>query len=309
METTIRKHKVIWTYVIALFTIAAFIGMRFQASGEIIPDSLLVKYGAPYAMDIYDGSFWGVITNSFLHNSFSAFLPNILFFLIVGWLIEKINGSWFLLFFGLSASIVSSCVELAFSADPGIGMTGVNFALLGYILVSKDIKWRNPWLRATPWFVVGFALFLCAEQIVKNDYTIAVFSLLSGLAFGLIVGITKSHRKFFYMVQFIIIGISALSLLYNPYSSEWNNVKGYQNQIKGNRAKARFYYQKALKIAPENAAARRNLKNLKLARLIDEAYEAHLNKQYGKARQLYIQILNMDKNNKWAADNLAELPQ
>ena len=83
MNSTTTKTKVIWTYIIGAFVLLAYIGMSYQSSTLEIPDSILVKYGAPYAKDIYDGQFWGVIANSFLQNNFTLFICNILFFVFM----------------------------------------------------------------------------------------------------------------------------------------------------------------------------------------------------------------------------------
>lgn len=307
MEST-RKKRVVWTFVIGLFTILTYVGMRFQISGEIIPDSILVKYGAPYAKDIYDGAVYGVITNTFLHRELTPFLLNILAFLIMGWIIERRNGMIFLLFFGLSTSLITSCIEMAISADPGIGLMGVNFAMLSYILLSPEMRWKNPWIRASPWFVVGIILFLCVEQIVKNDYQTAVFAILSGLLYGAIIALTKRIKWLFYPTQFIIISLAAVSVFYNPYSTEWNTVKGYRAQMSGDKKLAQHYYSDALKISPGNLAAKKNMKLLRLDRLMEIAYDFHSKKEYQTARKYYIQILKLDENNKWAKGNLRELP-
>ncbi len=308
METANRKKRVIWTYVISACVLVSYVVMRLQVSTEIIPDFKLEQFGAAYAKDIYDGAFWGVIVNSFLHSKFSAFILNFFFFFFVGRIIEKMNGSLFLLVFGLSASVITSCIELAMSSDPGIGMTGVNFALLGYILISPDIKWRNPWLRALPWFVVGITLFLCAEQIAKNDYQISVFSLLSGLVYGLLLGLLKRITWLFYTFQVILFSLCILSIVYNPYSSEWNNLKGYHFHQSGNREKATEFYKKAIELSPDNVAAKKNLKKIEIEKLMDVAYDYHAEKKYQKAREIYVQILTLDKTNQWASENLKELP-
>ncbi|MDB0062768.1 rhomboid family intramembrane serine protease [Crocinitomicaceae bacterium] len=308
MNSTTTKTKVIWTYIIGAFVLLAYIGMSYQSSTLEIPDSILVKYGAPYAIDIYDGQFWGVIANSFLQNNFTLFICNILFFVFIGRIVEKKNGTWFLLFFGLGSSIITSCAELAFSGDPGVGLTGVNFGLLGYILLSKKIVWKNPWLRASPWFFVGVVLFLCAEQIIQNDYKIAVFSILSGLVFGIVVALTQGIKWIFYFTQALFFSVSFVSLLYNPYSSEWHTFKGYRHIKEGKIKEAKIHYKKALKISPDNVAAQYNLKLIRIESLINKAYELHLNKDYTSARNVYIQILKIDETNKWAKENLAELP-
>ncbi len=308
MNSTTTNTKVLWTYVIGAFVILAYIGMGYQSSTLSIPDDILVKYGAPYAKDIYDGQFWGVIANSFLHNNFTLFICNILFFVFIGRIVEKKNGAWFLLFFGLGGSILTSCAELAFSDDAGVGLTGVNFGLLGYILLSKKIVWKNPWFRASLWFFVGVVLFLCAEQIIQNDYKIAVFSILSGLVLGIVVALTQGIKWLFYITQALFFSVSFISLMYHPYSSEWHTVKGYRLIQEGKIKEAKTHYKKALKISPDNVAARNNLKLIRMESLINKAYELHLNKDYASARNIYIQILKIDENNKWAQENLAELP-
>ncbi len=308
MTNSTRKFKVIWTYVIALYVLFAYLGLVYQAHGTLIPDELLVNYGANYAKDIYDGAFWGVIFNSLLHNSFSLFACNLLFFLVAGYQIEKRNGVQFLLFFGLSSSILTSCCELAFSGDPGVGLTGVNFALLGYVLVSTDIVWKNAWVRSIPWFFVGVVLFLCADQIIQNDFKIAVFSILSGIVFGVIIGFTKRINWLFYSLQFFFLVFSIVSLFYNPYSSEWQTVQGYRLQSAGKDDLAKIHYDEALRLAPDNVAARNNLKLIKINKLMDRAYALHLKKDYTSARYVYIQILNIDERNAWAKENLANLP-
>ncbi|MDG1348070.1 MAG: hypothetical protein P8P77_10655, partial [Crocinitomicaceae bacterium] len=76
----------------------------------------------------------------------------------------------------------------------------------------------------------------------------------------------------------------------------------------GKIKEAKIHYKKALKISPDNVAAQYNLKLIRIESLINKAYELHLNKDYTSARNVYIQILKIDETNKWAKENLAELP-
>lgn len=308
MDSLPNKKRVIWTYVIGLFTLTAFVLMRIQAGSTPIPDTILEKFGAPYAKDIYDGAIWGVISNSFLHNDYTYFTLNFIAFLLMGFVIERTKGTWFLLFMGLSGSLVTSCTELAFSSDPGIGLTGTNFAFLTYVLIAPEIKWRSLWLRTLPWFFIGVVLFICVEQIIRHEYAVGVHSILAGIVFGSIVGLTHRFKWLFYPLQFGVISIAVVSLFYNPYSSEWNTVKGHHFHLKGDGLKAKLYYQKALQLSPNNTAARRNLEQLEIERLIDLAYDYHTKKEYGNARKIYFRILNLDHDNRWAKENLAELP-
>ena len=105
----------------------------------------------------------------------------------------------------------------------------------------------------------------------------------------------------------MLVGICITSLIFNPYSSEWQTLKGFEAYEKDDLEQAKFHYRKALEIAPANVVAKQNLTKVKIAELENAAFEAHHNDNYLLAKKYYLQILLIDPNNSWAKENLKSL--
>ena len=306
-----KKTTIPWlTLAITVLCITIYLLFYFL-NEEMNAQTLYSKFGAPYAIQIYQGQYWGVFSNSFLHINYYHLIINLISLWILGAYIERRISVFNFFLLGLFASIIVSISQLTFSDDAGIGLTGVNYFFLAYIIV-KSFKQDLFKLRAR-YIFLNIAVFgiLTAYYLNKDkDFSIGIEAMISGLIFGAIIGLSTYPKK---KVLPIVIGVSLMilcsfSLKYAPWSAEWNYFKGYSAHEEGDYAEAKKYYKKAIEINPDHAISKENLHYITIDELSDLALTAHQNENYILARKLYERILELDPNNGWAKENIAKLP-
>lgn len=307
-ELKFGNLRIYWSYLFAFATLLLFISLQNAANWGDITPKLYTNFGAPYAQEIFDGAIWGIVTNSFVHKELWHVLLSVSLFVFLGILFEIRNKPLFFLLFVVISSFVTSSLQLAMSGDPGIGLNGVNFALFTYLMVRIKVGPRYKRWKILVWLAEITALILSILNMYYDWYYFGTFTVVTGFLFGLIVGLSQDRKVLFYASQAIIWAICLTTLIYNPYSSEWNTVQGYHAFKKGDIDKAEEFYLRALELHPRNYAAKKNLVLIEIDRLETRAFYAHQHENYVTARHLYIQILNLDKDNEWAKRNLQGLP-
>ncbi len=267
-------------------------------------------FGAPSAIDIYRGKFWGVIFNSLIHVYWYQLTLNLIIAYFFLRIFEKTIGPYKLFIFGLLASTVTSCIQLSLSDDAGIGLAGVNYSLFGFLLVRKNIdpRFQLPWI-----YKIGsvlFVLFFFMYYLnLYHGWNFGLAAMIGGFIWGALVGFMYFKRTFRFIAP-MVVSINLLcfaSIFHSPWSAEWNCAKGVKAHEKKDLSTAKTYYLKTLEIDPVNFLATENLRLIQLNEWSDQAYEAHLNGEYSKARMLYHKILKEDPDNEWAKSNLKEL--
>lgn len=268
-------------------------------------------FGAPYAVQIYQGQYWGVFSNSFLHTNLYHLILNLIALWILGAFIERRVGLVHFILLGLFASTVTSMAQLALSDDAGIGLTGVNYFFISYIM-TKSFKNDLFAIRAKYMYLIiallgiGSALYLNSYQ----NFNIGIEAMIAGLIYGTIIGLsTFSSKKIIPIVVGLILLISSsITLFYAPWSAEWNYFKGYSAHEKGDYENAKMYYKEAISINPSHHISLENLKYISIDEISDMALQAHKEEKYLLARKLYERVIKLDPNNQWAKQNIAKLP-
>jgi membrane associated rhomboid family serine protease len=299
-----------FTLVLSLACIAIYLSFQIASVYVQSPAKLYTYLGAPYAIQLYAGQYWGIVTNSLLHVMWHHLLISLLGFWLFAAFLERRMGKYKLFLLGLIASLVSSAWQLTFSNDAGLGATGVNVALFGYI-VSKS-RWDSKfYFRKIFQYMLAFIIVLSVYFYynLTKSWSIGISSILSGFLFGLIIGWSEKKKlKVFYSIGLIILGTSIASLFYAPWSPAWLNYRGIKYHEENNPLLAEKYYLKSLKIDPYNKIATKNMILLQIDSLSQLAYNAHYTENYSLARKYYLKILALDKRNGWARENLRKLP-
>lgn len=299
---------------ITLLTMAALSmhGLMTYFSGSLhISDSLFEKFGAPYAIQIYQGQYWGVIVNSLIHGFPLHLIINLAGLWIFGAFLERRIGWWRIFIFGFLSSIFTSLNQLALTNDAGLGLSGVNYAMFGLIFV---LALRNPAYKMK--FHVPITLFMVifigfsSYMNFSAKWNIGIEAQLSGLFWGMLIGFCsriKNHILKF-AASFIPFLISLSTLFYAPWSSMWQCSEGIDHHEKNDFNNALEHYKMALEIEPNNYVAKRNIQLIQIDELSKEAYLAHTEGRYVDAHRSYLKILAIDKNNGWARTNMKALP-
>jgi membrane associated rhomboid family serine protease len=270
--------------------------------------------GAPATLKLYQGQYWGVCINSFLHNAWQLLVFNLIGILYLGSYIERRTSFLTLGILGLLASIITSIVQFTLTDNAGIGMTGVNYFLLSYIYGRsfKDESFKMEFRHATMLVGLAFlALFIFTNSMTSINFGIT--SMVTGLIFGSITGLLVGARNKIASYSFVLISLIGLSttLFYAPWSVEWNFYMGLEYYKKGDLEKAKYYYNQTLLIDSKyysSDSSEENLLIIEIEKLSNEAFELHQNGEYIKAHGLYDEILKLDPDNQYAKEQIDILP-
>ena len=276
---------------------------------DITTQKLYSKLGAPYAIQIYHGQYWGIFTNSFLHVDYIHLTINCVGLAIFGYFTENKLGMFPLLIMIALASISTSALQLTLTNDAGLGFDGINFFLFSLLftmsLLRKEFTLPYKWT-----FLIGAICLLSFTFYINfwENQSYAIEAMFSGLLLGFVFGLVYKSKIISFLLFSILISSSFYSLFYAPWSAEWNYSKGYTYHEKYDFKTAKKFYRKAIDINPQHSVSKENLRIIKIEELSDAAHKSHINEDYLKARELYNKILIIDSKNAWAKENLNKLP-
>ena len=305
----IMNNKAVYTYLISFLCLALWLTFEILIANGGNPEDFYVYAGAPSADKIYAWHLYGLITNSLVHASWIHFSLNIVAFLLLGSFVEKRITRIRFMVFGLFFSFITSLWQLSLSGDAGIGLSGVNMSLLGFIIGKSwyDERFRIPH-RYILFFVATAVIAFCMAMNYFKAWNVGNAAMLSGLICGILTGIFSTKKLYISIISlFLIAVLSSITFFYSPWSVEWTFHKGTSNH-QYDLELARSYYIKTLNLDPEHKMARENLKLLQIDEYSETAYQAHTDQNYSKARKYYLKILAIDKNNEYARSNIQALP-
>ena len=146
--------------------------------------------------DVMSGQVWRLFTPMFMHFNIVHLAFNMLWLWSLGVIVERIQGSWMMLFVVLITAGLSNVAEF-YAAGPLFGgMSGVVYGLLGYIWMQGKF---NPWfmrkirkeivVMMLVWFVV------CWTGLAGNIANIAhTAGLLVGMGWGVFYAYYQIHK-------------------------------------------------------------------------------------------------------------------
>lgn len=150
----------------------------------------------PLADSLAAGELWRLLTPIFLHFGIFHVLFNSLWMWDLGRRLEYLMGTWSFLLFVVITGIASNLAQFLWSGPMFGGMSGVVYALVGFIAVRQRIA-PHP-LVAVPPALIGFMLFLlvlCMTGVV--DYfisgSVANAAHLGGLVAGVVYALATKH--------------------------------------------------------------------------------------------------------------------
>jgi membrane associated rhomboid family serine protease len=150
---------------------------------------VLITYGAKDNTLILHGQYWRFVTPIFLHANALHIGLNMLNFVILGVVLERMLGAWRFLFIYLVTGIIASIASFHFSPqDISVGASGAIFGLVGaysIFIVAHRRAFRFGGIPALGWLVLIIALNLGLGLFVQNvDNAAHVGGLLSGCVLG-----------------------------------------------------------------------------------------------------------------------------
>lgn len=198
-----------YTYAILVGCIVIYL-LSFSNFGEALYRTLFIgEVESGFFYEVKRGQFWRLITPIFVHLSFLHIVFNMLWFKDLGYLIENTFGKNFLLKFIVISGIISNILQYAVSGPQFGGMSGVLYAMLGFIWVHKKIN--DSFEYALPKFDIGMMIgwfFLCMTGALGP---IANTAHGGGLIVGILAAVVldfkadKIHLKFLALALFFLI--------------------------------------------------------------------------------------------------------
>jgi len=274
-----------------------------ETTQEIFSD-----FGAPYAIQIYQGQYWGLFLNRFLHTNIILLGINSALFFLFGYLIEKKIGSSKLILLLLFSTLSTSMLQLTLSNDAGIGFAPVNFFLFAYIY-AKSIVTKTPLLPFKHLLAIfSFGILFYLYYLNQNMNQFGLEGMICGWVGGFILGLFSKKYKIQLLFALPSIILLSFTLIYSPWSAEWNYSQGYEYHLKNDFKNALKAYSKALAIDPNHKASQENIRIIQIDELKEKALFAHENENYIEARRYYNELLLLDPENIWAKENLNKLP-
>lgn len=307
-NNTFKKYHPILTALICLTSIFLFVGINLD--GKFDDWGIYKKWGSPSSTDIFNGSYWGLITSNFLHTEIWHIGFNLYWLWFFGKKIEFESTKGFYLFLILSSALVSSTMQLSFSENTGIGLSGIGYSLFGFIYVkSKTAEVYKNYMDKKTINLFIFWLVLCVVLTQTDIWTIGNAAHIGGLLWGMIL----AYISRFQIIRQVIISLLLLVVLtsmifWTPFSTSYLCHKAYNLHNNQKIEEAISVYKEILDRDSNNEFAKENLKQLEIHKLSVKAVKLHTAKKYEEAKKVYNEILLIDKDYEWAKENLKLLP-
>lgn len=307
-STSNKKFTPSITLLVGFISIVLFVGINLEKTSENW--DIYMKWGAPSAMDIYNGSYWGLITTNFLHTEIWHIGFNLFWIYIFGKKIEFESTKVHYIFLIISSAMISSFAQLGFADTTGIGLSGIAYAFFGFILIKGRIteEYRG-FLEKKVIILFLVWLILCVFLTHFGIFKIGNAAHFAGFIWGMACAY---FSKFKLPIQFalggVLFGLIATSFWWNPLSTTWLSYQAFKLHENQQRDEAIVVYQEILRRDATNEFAAINLAELEKNKLYEKAYQFHKERDFINARKTYNEILKLDPDDKWVKENLGRLP-
>lgn len=155
------------TYTMIIISIVVYL-LSFSNMGDALFSALFIaKIDSGLFHEILKGQIWRLITPIFVHLSFMHVLFNLMWFKDLGYLVEYNFGRKFLLILVLISGLFSNVFQYLVSGPQFGGMSGVLYAMLGFIWVYKKLHddFSYPLPRFDIAMMIGW-FFLCLTGVL-----------------------------------------------------------------------------------------------------------------------------------------------
>lgn len=297
---TLAGYKPLVIIAASLVAIVLFCGLNTESLP--LTWAAYGRWGALSPTTIWSGAAWGLVTSSFVHLAFWHLGFNLYWFWIFGRKIEFEQGWPFMLGFLLSAAFATGVGELTFASTTGMGLSGVVYAMVGFIFVRAryDDRFRGFLAPRLVWLFGGW-LLLCVALTVSNVLPVGNAGHFAGLAWGAALGWLQTKRPLrrYGLGALALAGLSA-PIFWAPWSVTWLSTRAYASQAAGQLKEAERYYQQILQRDSTNQFAHVNSLNIKVFELSKQAQQAFEKGQLARGKQLCQQILRLKPTDDWA---------
>lgn len=182
-----------FTYQIIVVCVVIYL-LSFSQMGARLYDLLLMgNVESTFLAEVKRGQIWRLWTPMFLHMSIFHILFNMLWFRDLGYIIEFKFGKNDLIILMLTSGLISNLMQYFVSGPQFGGMSGVLYAMLGYIWVYKKLvdAFEFPLPKRDVTLMIGW-LFLCLTGLVGP---IANTAHAGGLFSGMLYALYRGNKE------------------------------------------------------------------------------------------------------------------
>jgi GlpG protein len=240
----------VMTWAIALLCVAVTLAYWASDGKPDSPWYTLGHLGSFPAETIWSGRLAPMLTSVFLHLGIFHILFNMAWFVPLGSVMEATMNPLHYALFLVTAAVVGSGAELAFSGQTGAGMSGVVYAMAGLMWAgrSKIPAWRPVMTRYNLNVFLIWGAF-CVIGTWSGTMRVANAAHFGGLLYGFAVGFllySRRRRPLWMLVLAALVALTVLSVTWMPWSSKWTFWKARQEQAQGRYRPAIAWYEKSL---------------------------------------------------------------
>ena len=200
-ELRARTTFAVVTPAILALNIAIFIGMCL-GTGALSEPATLIAWGGSVGPQTTNGEWWRLVTSLFVHAGVLRLLANVIGFVSVGFMLERLVGP---VAFGvtyIAAGVMAGVVELsAHQIDVNTGASGAIFGVYGLLVASTMWGFYRPSPAAIPLAALkglapGAFVFLSVDVLTHGLHSggrLAGFA--AGFVAGLILIAGATYRK------------------------------------------------------------------------------------------------------------------
>ena len=243
--------------ILAIVSCVAFYWAHLQKSPDGLPNGF-EKLWSQSPFDVWEGGYWTLITSTLVHYEFIHIAFNLYWIWFLGAAMERAIGSAKFFVFYVAAAFVSSSYQLSLDG-PGIGASGVNYALFGFMWASRFHF--TPFLdiitERTSRLLFGW-LFICLLIDWAGLIPIGNVAHFSGFIFGCGVGgiaILRYKLPITVPAFALFLVMSVVILFWSPWSMQWSVMKALEAQMAGRNEEALIHYNRIIRRNPSNFRA------------------------------------------------------
>jgi GlpG protein len=184
----------------------------------------LRSFGVLHRSDLWLGNCWSLTTSAFLHANWLHWALNAYWLVVLGGAVERFFGTRRFVGFVFLSILVSSCAQVAASAVTGIGLSGLVYALFGFVWIGRSrvnelrrVLSRGQLTFALVWILGGVAVTETGVLAIGNAAHVG----------GLVIGLLAAWRHFGarpklarWSMGLTTFGVVVASF-FCPWSSEW----------------------------------------------------------------------------------------
>jgi GlpG protein len=247
----------------AIILVCAALWLRARLAGTPTQVPQLISLLFPSGQAIWQGSWWGLVSASFVHLTLLHLLFNMYWVWRLGTVLEEAVGTWRFLLFWIGGAVAGAGVELAVSGQTGIGASGVIYAVFGFLWVARPVYPR--FREALPpelWRLAVIWLFLALALTELGVLRIANGAHAGGLVFGVAVGWLVACRRRRPLAAAALAGLAAVtlcSLFWAPWLEGWVSTRALAAHEAGRYGEAEALYKQALARGASPSFALHNL--------------------------------------------------